>query len=85
MLPGSRDLMHKGNLKNFPRCEIWSGCLLVRVRYKLVDGLALASFSRPTGDIPSVGDIYWFRAWPTLGLQLGFSFEDGAMLWLNGM
>lgn len=69
--------MHKGNRNNFPRCEIWSGCLPVCVRFKLVDGLALASFSRPTGDVPSVRDIYWFQARPMLSLKPRFIFEGG--------
>lgn len=48
-----------------------------------MDRPALGTFSRLTGDIPSVHDVYWFRAWPMLGLKPGFIFEGGTMLWVN--
>lgn len=60
----------------------WSSCLPVG-EFKLVNGVALGTFSWLTGNTAHVRDVYWFRAWPMLGLKARFVFEGGTMLWLN--
>lgn len=45
--------------------------------------MVLGTFSWLTGAIPHVHDVYWFQAWPMLGLKPGFIFEGGMMLWLD--
>lgn len=59
LLPGGGVLMHKGKLNSFLCSETWSS-LPGGPRFKLLDGLAIALFSNPVGDIPSVCEMYWF-------------------------